>query len=162
VRRLIDETVSLVKPKADDQGVTIEVSEVGTTGEIRGDPEQLKSCFSNIIINGVQSMEFGGKLNVEIRNEQTGIRVNIRDTGSGIPAEALDHIFEPYYSTKETGVGLGLAVTKRIVEQHRGAINVTSNEGVGTEFSVFLPNTLQTGDLSLARFDSGEPPTKSR
>jgi len=161
VRKLIDETVTLVKQKADDQGVTIEVSEVGNIREIRGDPEQLKSCFSNIIINGVQSMEFGGKLNVEIRNEPTGVRVNIRDTGTGIPAEALDRIFEPYYSTKETGVGLGLAVTKRIIEQHRGAINVTSEVGVGTEFSIFLPNTLQTGDLSLAGFDGGNSPTRA-
>jgi len=162
VHKLIDETIALVKQKTDDQGVTIEVSEIGKVGEIRGDPEQLKSCFSNIIINGVQSMEFGGKLIVEIKNEPTGVRVNIRDTGSGIPAEALDHIFEPYYSTKETGIGLGLAVTKRIIEQHRGAINVTSNVGVGTEFSIFLPNTLQTGDLNIAGFDGGDMAARTR
>jgi len=155
VRKLIDETIALVHQKAEDQGVTITVSDSGHVDDIRGDPEQLKSCFSNIIINGVQSMEYGGKLNIDIKNEAKGVRVNIRDTGSGIPTEALDHIFEPYYSTKETGVGLGLAVTKRIIEFHRGAINVTSAVGEGTEFSIYLPNTLQTGDLSNASFDVG-------
>lgn len=149
IHALIEDTVEIVRQKAGDQNVQIRVNQREPVEEIRGDAEQLKSCFSNIIINAIQAMPQGGTLDIEIMGEVRGVRVNIRDTGIGISSDSLSRIFEPYYSTKEAGIGLGLAITKRIIEMHQGAVKVTSTRGKGTEFSIVLPSTLRTGDLTL-------------
>lgn len=144
---LIEEVVKIVENKARDQGIDLMVVNQSCSDEIRADAEQLKSCFSNIIINAIQAMPNGGSLRVVIEDSENGVQISIQDTGAGIPADKLDQIFEAYYSTKETGIGLGLAITRRVVELHQGSIRVESKVGVGTKFVVALPNTLKTGDL---------------
>lgn len=144
---LVGEVVKLVENKALDQGIDVKVASQCHSDEIRADAEQLKSCFSNIIINAIQAMPNGGTLRISIENTDTGVQVSIHDTGLGIAADKLDQIFEPYYSTKETGIGLGLAITKRVIELHQGSIRVESKLGAGTKFVIVLPNTLKTGDL---------------
>jgi signal transduction histidine kinase len=136
---LFEETIDLIKPQADEQGVQVTVEEGRRGIEVRGDRERLKSCLSNIAINALQAMPNGGKLSARIANTDGFVEVSISDTGVGITEESINKIFEPYFSTKQTGFGLGLAVTKAIIEEHQGSIGVVSKQGVGTTFTVKLP-----------------------
>ncbi len=144
-RELVEEVVSLVRAQADQQGVSLKVEEE-VAGDSRkhntyfqGDAEQLKTCFSNLAINAVQAMASGGALKFRLRPQKNNIKFEVTDTGPGIAPEALGQIFEPYFSTKETGIGLGLALTRKLIEDHSGQIVVSSEVGVGTTFTVTLP-----------------------
>lgn len=139
INKLFEETMALIRPQAEEQGVQVTVEEDGQAVEVRGDRERLKSCLSNIAINALQAMPNGGKLSARIAQSNGVVEVSISDTGVGITEEALSKIFEPYFSTKQTGFGLGLAVTKAIIEEHKGSIAVASTPGAGTTFSVKLP-----------------------
>ncbi len=117
---------------------------------INADEEELKQVVWNLCINGLQSMDEGGVLKIELKkvssfravnfqSEKRGYLLTIEDEGCGIPAAQLKKIFDPFNTTKENGVGLGLATVYRIVQQNEGAIDVASKEGQGTKFSVYLP-----------------------
>jgi signal transduction histidine kinase len=142
VRLLIGELVNLLSAKATEQSVSMEV-EVEGEGEgvttIQADAEQLKTCFSNLMINAIQAMPAGGKLTVTLRPSEDELQIDVSDTGAGIPPAELEQIFEPYYSTKETGIGLGLPLTRKIIEEHGGSVEVTSEPAVGATFTVTLP-----------------------
>ena len=138
MRGLVDETIALIRPQADDQDVEVIVEEDNAPAEVTGDREKLKSCFSNIAINALQAMPSGGKLMTSVHKNNGNVEVRIADTGAGISQENLSKIFEPYFSTKQAGFGLGLAVTKKIIEEHKGSIDVQSEQGLGTTFSVKL------------------------
>jgi signal transduction histidine kinase len=122
------------------------------------DRKRLHRCFSNIIANGIQSMASGGDLAVRTSLvpaagfsglqgnasavavlNGSAIRVVISDTGQGIPPDRLSRIFDPFYTTKEKGLGLGMAITHRIIEDHKGNIDVQSQVGLGTTFTIHLP-----------------------
>jgi len=122
------------------------------------DRKRLHRCFSNLIANGIQAMATGGELGVrtslvpvarfsDLQAEifasgppnGSAIRVVISDTGQGIPPDRLSRIFDPFYTTKEKGLGLGMAITHRIVEDHKGSIDVQSQVGLGTTFTFYLP-----------------------
>jgi signal transduction histidine kinase len=127
-RTVVPENVEVVSQL--DEGVPI----------IQADPDQLGHIFGNIILNGIQAMSEGGRL--VVRSEVSSsewVAVSIADTGVGIPEENLGKLFEPLFTTKAKGVGLGLAVTKTLVEGHGGIIEVKSEEGVGSTFTVRLP-----------------------
>jgi signal transduction histidine kinase len=144
-RAVIEEVGELVKAKAVEQGVQIHISANGAGAaatHIEADAEQIKTCFSNLMINAVQAMPDGGSLNVTLQPSQTHLRIEFADTGVGIGTENLEQIFEPYYSTKETGIGLGLPLTKKIIEEHGGQITVASEPGQGTTFTLTLPRGL--------------------
>ena len=144
-RDLVEGVVGLVCAKADQQGVRVSVREMGgADGEphdtrLSADAEQIKTCFSNIAINAVQAMQDGGELTITLQPQKNNIRIEFADTGPGIAPEALEQIFEPYFSTKDTGIGLGLPLTKKLIEDHGGQILVSSEVGVGTVFTVILP-----------------------
>jgi signal transduction histidine kinase len=145
-RSLVEEVVGLVRAQAEQQGVRVVVTEVEgdeaarrSDHFLRADAELIKTCFSNLVINSLQAMPEGGELKVTLRPRGPAVEIEFADTGSGIAPEALGQIFEPYYSTKETGIGLGLPLTKKIIEDHGGEIAVTSEPGAGTTFTVTLP-----------------------
>jgi signal transduction histidine kinase len=139
LREIVDAVIGVVRTQAEEQGVEIETVRPDEPVEVEADGEKLKSCISNVVINAVQAMPTGGRLRVEVTGDPDEARVRVSDTGVGIPAEALDRVFEPYYSTKDTGTGLGLAVTRKIVDEHGGRIRVESTPGEGTTFEVDLP-----------------------
>lgn len=105
------------------------------------DKNKISQVFLNITINSLQSMEDGGVLTIRTRQNDGFCMVSMEDTGGGIPPEIMPHIFEPFYTSKKTGegTGLGLSVSKGIVEQHGGVIEVESKVGVGTTFRISLP-----------------------
>jgi len=106
---------------------------------ISGDRSQIKQVFMNIAKNGIEAMEEQGVLSVSVAPDSTSVEVRFDDEGAGIPPDELARIFEPFYTTKANGVGMGLAVCMRIVTAHDGTIRATPREGGGTSLSVRLP-----------------------
>ncbi|MGB9597195.1 MAG: ATP-binding protein [Candidatus Poribacteria bacterium] len=108
---------------------------------IRIDKDKFGQAISNIVINAVQAMPNGGELYITIREDSEANKavIEIRDTGIGISQENIDRLFEPYFTTKPDGLGLGLAITHRIIEAHNGEIKVNSEEGQGSTFRILLP-----------------------
>lgn len=143
---------------------------------LRGDARQLGEVISNLVINARESMPEGGRLEVTARNltaeeaveegleERLFVRMDFRDSGTGIPGEHLDRIFEPFFSTRPQGTGLGLAVVHSVVEKHGGRTRVFSVPGEGSTFSVFLPASDQVPDAEEPRDEQeeGEGPRGAR
>jgi len=105
----------------------------------RMDRKFIKQAFLNILKNAQQAIEQDGQIMIRSTREGGFARVEITDTGPGMPAEMLEKIFQPYYSTKGAGTGLGLPTTKRIIEKHGGSIGIQSDPGHGTSVTVLLP-----------------------
>jgi two-component system sensor histidine kinase HydH len=106
---------------------------------VRADADQVQQVFINLISNAIQAMPRGGTLTIKTWPEEYFAAVEVSDTGVGISPENLSRVFEPFFTTKEKGMGLGLSVTKSLVEGHRGKIEVASTVGQGTTFTVRLP-----------------------
>jgi len=108
--------------------------------EFNCDPDKLKQVFINIITNGLEAMAQGGSITVSTKRMPGRIEVRISDNGIGIPENELQRIFEPFYTTRKNGAGLGLAISYKIIEAHEGDIAVMSRPGEGTTFIVQLPS----------------------
>jgi signal transduction histidine kinase len=151
LRELIGGILALTTEQAEQQNIEMLLDEETKIPIIEADVERLKSCFSNLILNAQQAMSNGGKLEVKFNPINNGLEVMIIDTGSGIEKENLEKIFEPYFSTKETGTGLGLALVKRIIEGHGGNLTVHSVVNEGTTFGVWLPlQAMENGQEKIA------------
>ena len=102
--------------------------------------EQLQQLFLNLLLNAIQAMDDGGTITINtVFDSPEWLRVELMDTGCGIPKAHLDRIFDPFFTTREGGTGLGLSIAHRHVEAHRGRLIVESEEGKGTRFTIFLP-----------------------
>jgi two-component system sensor histidine kinase HydH len=107
---------------------------------VLGSRGRLKQALLNLLVNARQAMPKGGQVTLRVERDGDGrVAIRVADTGVGIPPENMERIFEPYFTTKENGTGLGLPVTRRIVEEHGGTLGVTSQAGAGTEFVIRLP-----------------------
>jgi signal transduction histidine kinase len=143
VDEVLQEVASLVEHKARDQGIALTVDAEPGLPRIVVDPELLKTCFLNLMINAVDAMPGGGLLSVSIHREANGgspeLVVEVKDTGRGMTKEEVRGAFEPYFSTKDTGLGLGLALTHKIVADHGGSITLESAPDRGTAARISLP-----------------------
>lgn len=119
--------------------ITVNAHFNGNSLQVRTDAEQISRVFSNIIANAIQAMNGKGELKIDTGAGDSCIWTSFTDTGCGIPEENLEKIFEPLFTTKPKGIGLGLAISKRLVEQNGGKIEVNSQVGKGTTFTVKLP-----------------------
>lgn len=125
--------------------VQLEFAVAPDLAEVVADPVQMDQVFSNLAVNAVQAMSGGGRLKVSAENVAAtdlaapGIRVTVTDSGCGIPADVLARIWEPFFTTKDKGTGLGLATTYSVVKNHGGIIDVASEPGCGTTFTLTLP-----------------------
>jgi signal transduction histidine kinase len=102
------------------------------------DENQLKQVLINLIKNGIESMPSGGKLTIEV-SMTDHLRISIKDQGPGIPQEIMHRLFNPFFSTKANGTGLGLMISKKIIQDHRGNIEIVSNKDEGTNVTITLP-----------------------
>ena len=150
---ILEELLTLLSSQALAQKIRLETDLRLGTARVRMDRQQLTHAFMNVLLNAIQAMPGGGVLKVSAAalpldraavsgRSSAGARmaqVAISDSGPGIPADHLDRIFEPYFSTKEGGTGLGLAMAHKIVEDHGGAIRVESQAGSGASFIITLP-----------------------
>jgi signal transduction histidine kinase len=122
-------------------GIVLEKRLAPELPPVWGNSARLQHVFTNLLINAQQATPSGGTVRVltERAEQPKGVWVHVEDTGEGIPPEALERIFEPFYTRKEHGTGLGLSIAKQIIEEHGGEIRVASELGKGARFSVFLP-----------------------
>ncbi len=138
---VVDAALTQMKSKLDVAKVAA-VRNYITGPTVNADAEKLKSVFVNIIDNAIDSfadVAEGRRLDLYIENGGRQATVRVRDNGRGIPPEKIDRIFNPFFTTKDHGTGLGMAISKKIVEAHTGTIEVESTVGRGTEFQVTLP-----------------------
>jgi PAS domain S-box-containing protein len=149
--KILEEVVQLYQRKLQTGRIALD-QRSGEALEIFGFPGELRQLFSNLILNAMDAMKDGGRLRLRVvrahewsNGRRAGVRVTIADTGNGIPAVDLPHIFEPFYTTKkETGTGLGLWLAYGIVQKHSGWIKVASRTSPGTSgtvFAIFLPES---------------------
>jgi len=139
---ILDECASSAQGRFGEKGIVIEKKYEADVGFIEADPNQIREIFANILNNACQSFPTGsdgGK--VELSAERAGemIKISVKDTGVGIAAEDLDKIFEPFFTRKAKGTGLGLTICNELVNMHQGKIEIDSKEGQGTKVSIFLP-----------------------
>jgi len=146
LNQVLEETLSLAARQLEQGRVAVECRLDRDLPRIAAVPDQLKQVFLNLVLNALQAMPSGGTLLVQTgRREQQGeVFAALSDTGTGIPAEDIGRIFEPFYTTRPDGLGLGLAISYGIVERHGGRIEVHSRVGQGSTFTVVLPATLST------------------
>jgi signal transduction histidine kinase len=137
---IFEEILQLLKLQIEKQHIVVQ-KEYQALPMILMDREQMKQAMLNLLLNAIQAMPEGGQLTLSGRNSEDGqwIHLSIQDSGTGISAEDIDKLFDPFFSTKEGGVGLGLSITHRIIDQHHGKIEVESDPGNGTLFTVWLP-----------------------
>jgi len=119
--------------------VVIDYEDSGSEAKVLADPKRLKQVILNLCRNAVDAMPHGGRLSLRAKTDNGEVIIEVSDTGCGIPPSELGRIFEPFYTTKEAGTGLGLPVCRRIVEAHGGRITVESQPGRGTTLRVHLP-----------------------
>jgi signal transduction histidine kinase len=136
---LLKHLVTLFQEEANAQGITLSLEIGSDLHSLWMDDEKLTQAFINIMKNGMQAMENGGTLRIEARSLKDDIEVVFSDSGSGIPEDQMDKVFNYYYTTKEKGVGLGLPIAHRIIEAHGGQLKIESKVGVGTKVTVLLP-----------------------
>jgi signal transduction histidine kinase len=136
---LIHEALSLIKDKVPDG---IKIKTVCRDGEdgIYCDREYMRICLVNLIINASQAIHDEGCIDIECGREDSFSYISVADTGEGIEREEIEKIFEPYYSTKKFGIGIGLAITKRFVEEHGGTIGIESERGKRTTITIRIPH----------------------
>jgi len=140
---VVDLVIQLLEHRLKSYDVTIKTIRSRPLPEIQVDPEQLKEVLVNIVMNACEAMERGGK--VVIYEEETFVKplgsvavIRLSDNGPGIPESIREKIFQPFFTTKEDGTGLGLSIATRIVEEHKGWLDVRSKEGEGTTFVITL------------------------
>jgi signal transduction histidine kinase len=140
LNQLLDELVDFFTPQAQLQRVQIRLRKSDSPITVPADTKLLKQALLNLMINGVQAMSTtGGELIMSVSNVDDEAVIEVIDTGPGIPTDALDKIFQAYYSTKKGGTGLGLPMAKRIIDEHGGKLAVKSEPGKGTDFTIRLP-----------------------
>lgn len=144
---VLNRVLALTGPQLRICSVSVQCEYGDQLPPIIGDPHQLEHLFINLVLNSVQAMSAGGTLGLKATKRGSHLVIEVRDSGRGIPKEAIKNLFEPFYSTRTEGFGLGLYSCKRIVEEHRGEISVVSRPNTGTTFRITLPiETKELGD----------------
>lgn len=133
---LIDE-VQTVLPAP--QEITVERQDEAGLPHVRADRDQLRQVLLNLLSNAYEAMALGGTVTITTETAGAGVRISVTDTGTGMDEQTISQLFEPFFTRKTKGIGLGMSVTKRIVDSHRGTISVDSAPGRGTTFAVDLP-----------------------
>jgi PAS domain S-box-containing protein len=136
---VVQKTLELLHPEVDNRGLNVRTRLASTLPVTPIDATQIQQVLVNLIKNALQAMTKGGTLTLQTGEGADGVWVSVADTGGGIPQEQINRIFEPFYTTKKKGTGLGLMIVQRIVRAHGGRIELESQVGRGTTFRIWLP-----------------------
>jgi len=136
---LVGEVLQFQARELEDRGIAVKAEMPDGAPVIMADRDQLKQVFFNLIKNAMEAMQPGGRLSLKLRSDDDSVYVAIADTGTGIKAEDLAKLFQPYHTTKISGHGLGLMIVQRILRDHGGHVAIESREGVGTVVTLQFP-----------------------
>lgn len=139
LNEVVEKTAQLLGPELENRGLQVQLKLARRLPEAPLDATQIQQVLVNLIKNAMQAMTRGGILTLQTADSPESVWVSVADTGAGIPSEQLSRIFEPFYTTKKKGSGLGLMIVQRIVRAHNGRIELESTLGRGTRFRVWLP-----------------------
>ncbi|MCL1981408.1 MAG: ATP-binding protein [Proteobacteria bacterium] len=145
--QLIRRSLELIKAEAEENGVETSLEEQAGLLPVLGDADRLQQVVMNVLLNGLQAMEQGGTLSVTLANSVDGqsVEARIRDTGVGIAPDLMAQVFFPYFTTKQKGTGIGLAISQKIIIEHGGAIELESEPSLGTTATIQLPASRPEG-----------------
>jgi len=146
VNELIREVIDFVAPQVELRGIEVRSALAAGLPPIQADPKLLKQAFLNLVINAEDAMPDGGELILQTALADGQVKIDLTDTGAGIPDHQVGKIFNIYFSTKEKGSGLGLPTTRRIIELHHGTIDVESEIGKGTHLTIRLPLSVSAAE----------------
>ena len=153
VNAIVDEAVRFFAPEIQDREMVVEQELRADLPLVPLDREQMKQAFYNVIKNSIEAMKRHGTMRIRTDLDETYVIVSFIDTGSGMSAESLSHVFEPYFTTKPSGTGLGLLIVRRIVREHGGELSVESSQGKGLTLTIRLPYV----DKRIRMLEAGEP-----
>ena len=139
INELVSDMIDFYSPQGLSHSITVRQGLCGEALICKVDTDMLKQVLLNLFINAQQAMKDGGELIIRTSSQNKEAVIEVSDTGCGIAADKLSHIFDVYYSSRPTGSGLGLPTAKKIVESHKGSITVNSEVGRGTSFMIKLP-----------------------
>ena len=136
---VLRDVLGLMKANLTHHQIDLELELTPDLPEFQFDSDKMKQVFLNVVLNSMEAMPQGGKLKVSTSKLDDGVSFKVSDTGVGIPDDDIPHLFEPFFTRKDKGTGLGLANVKRIIEEHNGVVKIESNLGEGTTVSMWLP-----------------------
>lgn len=139
VNSLLEDLIDFLTPQAQLNRVDLRFRRTADDAHARVDPRLIKQAVLNLMLNGMQAMPDGGDLILSVSKDATHVAIQVTDTGKGMPEDVRQKIFQAYFSLRKGGTGLGLAMAKRIVDEHQGEISVCSEVGKGSSFAVRLP-----------------------
>jgi two-component system sensor histidine kinase HydH len=136
---IIEKNITFLESQIKEQGYTVDKHYDNNLPEITADPDMLYQAFLNILINAMQAMPQGGKISVQIGSSDTAVEIFFEDQGEGIAEDILEKIWDPFFTTKSKGTGLGLGIVKNIVESHGGSVRISNRSVSGARVTVKLP-----------------------
>jgi len=141
IENLIEDTLFLLMPLIKKSSISLSKKYTGSGASSFIDANQMKRVFLNILLNSIESLSEGGRIEIktELDSKESKMIISIKDNGCGIPEEDRENIFEPYFTTKKNGSGIGLALSKKIINQHEGTIEIMSFFGKETDVIIHLP-----------------------
>lgn len=157
VNAIVEETVRFFAPEIKDRDIVVEQELRSDLPSLQLDRDQMKQAFYNVIKNSLEAMKKRGVLRIRTDMDESHVIITFTDTGGGISAENLSHVFEPYFTTKTSGTGLGLLIVRRIVREHGGELSVQSEPGKGLTLIIRLPSIdkrvrmLEAGDRTIEK-----------
>ncbi|MFD1776523.1 sensor histidine kinase [Paenibacillus rhizophilus] len=156
VRQILHDVISLLDSQAHLHNIEVKDEFEITPAMVHCEENQLKQVFINIIKNGIESMSAGGTLTLEQKRIEDSIVIVITDEGEGIPAEMLPKLGQPFFTNKETGTGLGLMISQRIIQAHKGMMEIESQVGRGTSVTIALPAAIESAGPVNAEAGTGK------
>jgi PAS domain S-box-containing protein len=160
LNEVVEKTLELLRPDVENRGITVKSRLARHLTRTPVDGAQLQQVLVNLVKNAAQAMTTGGMLTLQTGETSDDVWMSVTDTGGGIPQEQINRIFEPFYTTKKKGTGLGLMIVQRIVRAHNGRIELDSHVGRGTTFRIWLPLHERKPRLLAARTQE-QPSTPS-
>jgi len=148
VSDVITRALAVVKPTLEHQAIHVVTHVPEGLPLVQGDAEQLEQVLLNLLLNAVQAMPEGGVIEIGASWAEGLLEVSVSDTGPGVPKASRANLFEPFFTTKANGIGLGLSLAKKVVEQHRGSIALKDRPGAGTTVAIRLPALQPVGALA--------------
>ena len=139
INKIVNSVIRLVEKRAEQEDIFIDAKLADGLPELLIDSEQIRQALLNIVLNAIQSIREGGRIEIETGLDEDFLCISVSDNGSGIPEENIARLFDPFFTTKDDGTGLGLSITFQLIKSHNGEVEVEQNKSGGSRFIIKLP-----------------------